>query len=239
MTTESLINDTLVQLSQEDTIVLRDGFMHMLSTLYTAASLSVFFFKHLFGFLYTCVCYTCLPFLWLLRACWTHFVIKPLDMCLYVFHVLYPVIMFCLAAMGCGLFIGGCAGFAAEACSSLLISATWGPQPKQIKQAEPNVEQEPIPRRALDHRPSSSSSTTSLWDSRPFSSKGKEPLRSPRVEDWRDSLSQQSYSSPRSRSSSPPVLIRRMKLSSTNKSSSWDWEDDEDDLFTSHRKKNV
>ncbi|KAI8353284.1 hypothetical protein EDC96DRAFT_447290 [Choanephora cucurbitarum] len=141
--------------------------------------------------------------------------------------------MFCLAAVGCGLFIGGCAGFASEALSTLLITTTWGPQPipKQIIVEE--QEEDIRPRRQFEHRPSSSSSTTSVWDNKPFFSKkqGKEPLR---VEDWQESLS-------RPRSASPPVLIRRMKMSSIHKpkSSSWDWEDDDELLYTTNRKKNL
>ncbi|OBZ87754.1 hypothetical protein A0J61_04194 [Choanephora cucurbitarum] len=237
-----VLNETLSHLSQEEKAMVKDGFIHILTALTTAASLSTVFFRSLFSFLFSCLSYLCSPFLWLLRACWSVFLIRPLDLLFYLYSVFYPVIMFCLAAVGCGLFIGGCAGFASEALSTLLITTTWGPQPtsKQIPTEDEEEEEEPIrPRRQFEHRPSSSSSTTSIWDNKPFFSKkqGKEPLRPTRVEDWQESLSRPIQS----RSASPPVLIRRMKMSSINKpkSSSWDWEDDDELLYTTNRKKNL
>ncbi|KAI7849396.1 hypothetical protein BDC45DRAFT_520675 [Circinella umbellata] len=52
-----------------------------------------------------------------------------------------PVVSFILVAIGCGLLIGGCAGFAVEAFSSMLLSATWGKQTKKIS-TEVNDEQQ-------------------------------------------------------------------------------------------------
>ncbi|KAI8359136.1 hypothetical protein BD560DRAFT_405421 [Blakeslea trispora] len=246
--TAAVLNETLSHINQDDKAIVKDGFIHVLTALTTAASLSTVFFRSLFGFLFTFLSYVCSPFLWLLGMGWSVFVIKPFDLLSYLYHVLYPVIMFCLAAVGCGLLIGGCAGFASEALSTLLITSTWGPQHISKKRVQPEEqeeeeEEEPImQRRLFEHRPSSSSSTTSLWDSKPFFSKkqGKEPLRSTRVEDWQESLSQHPRPA-HSRSASPPVLIRRMKMSSINKpkSSSWDWEDDDELLYTTNRKKTL
>ncbi|KAI8647847.1 hypothetical protein BD408DRAFT_332977, partial [Parasitella parasitica] len=107
--------------------------------------------------------------------------------------------MFCTAAVCCGVFIGGCAGFAAEAFSSILITATWGPQAIKGVEQEENVE---------------------LVEglAKEDGEKEKEPLI-PRVESWRDSLSISS-------TSSSPVLIRRMKLSSTDRKDSWEWDEE-------------
>ncbi|KAI9254480.1 hypothetical protein BDA99DRAFT_518514 [Phascolomyces articulosus] len=55
----------------------------------------------------------------------------------------YPVVSFILAAIGCGLLIGFCAGFAVEAFSSMLLSATWG-KPKPTLTTEEQEEHEPI-----------------------------------------------------------------------------------------------
>ena len=52
-----------------------------------------------------------------------------------------PVISFILVAIGCGLLIGGCAGCAVESISSMLLSATWGKQSKELS-TEVNGEQQ-------------------------------------------------------------------------------------------------
>ena len=44
----------------------------------------------------------------------------------------YPLVPFLLTAIGCGLVIGGCAGFAVEACTSMLLSATWGKPTQEV-----------------------------------------------------------------------------------------------------------
>ncbi|CEP16378.1 hypothetical protein [Parasitella parasitica] len=128
----AILNDTIANLAgggdSSKVAATTDGLMHIFTALSTAANLSLFFFKYLIGFIVTIAMYLLSPMLWLFSACWHQFVTKPLDLFLYVLHVLYPVIMFCTAAVCCGLFIGGCAGFAAEAFSSILINATWGPQ---------------------------------------------------------------------------------------------------------------
>ncbi|KAL9539866.1 hypothetical protein MBANPS3_010017 [Mucor bainieri] len=257
----SMINDTLlVHLaaggSQDSSKVAAtaDGFMHIFTALSTAASLSIFFFKYLIGFIINITMYMLSPILWLSSTCWHQFVTKPLDLFLHVLHVLYPVIMFCVAAICCGVFIGGCAGFAAEAFSSILISATWGPQEAtketeheedvaliqglDAKGEEEASEDEQDEQIYSHDKPSnffggSASSAAAV----PRSRKGKEPLI-PRVESWRDSLSTSS-------ASSSPVLIRRMKLSSTGRKSSWEWdenseeeEEEEEEVEFNHHLKN-
>jgi hypothetical protein len=105
-----------------------DGLLRIFTVLSTAGSLAIYFFKYLFGFIFQIVIYAVSPFLWIIKFSWHQLVTKPFDLLVYTLHVLYPVLMFFLAAICCGVFIGGCAGFAAEAFSSILISATWGPQ---------------------------------------------------------------------------------------------------------------
>ncbi|CAO3640299.1 unnamed protein product [Mucor fragilis] len=242
----SIINDTIVNLAGGDSTKVAataDGFMHIFTALSTAASLSIFFFKYLIGFIIKITMYMLSPLLWVSSTCWHQFVTKPLDLFLHVLHVLYPVIMFCVAAICCGVFIGGCAGFAAEAFSSILISATWGPQATKEMEHEGDAEliegldakEEGLSEESEDGQEesiynhdkppnffgSATPATSSTSTATPRNRKGKEPLI-PRVESWRDSLS-------RSSTSSSPVLIRRMKLSSTDRKGSWEWDENSDD----------
>ncbi|KAI8335866.1 hypothetical protein BC941DRAFT_429616 [Chlamydoabsidia padenii] len=69
------------------------------------------------------------PFVWLAQELWRHLVLTPLTLLVQVLNYMYPVLLFCGAACLCGLIIGGCSGFAAEALSSAVINATWGKQP--------------------------------------------------------------------------------------------------------------
>lgn len=225
----SIINDTIVNLAGGDSskvAATTDGLMHIFTALSTAASLSIFFFKYLIGFIIRITMYLISPLIWLSSTCWHQFVTKPLNLFLHVLNVLYPVIMFCVAAICCGIFIGGCAGFAAEAFSSILISATWGPQPNKEIEQEQSIElvdrneeltdesdiEEEVQENIYSHdKPPNFFGSTK-------SKKGKEPLI-PRVESWRDSLSTTS-------TSSSPVLIRRMKLSTKDRKNSWEWDED-------------
>jgi hypothetical protein len=241
----TVLNDTLNQLipdSSNTTIPI----LHIVTALSTAVSLSVSFFKYLFGFVINVIQYLFAPFSWLFSTLWSQLVTKPFALFLHVMHILYPVLMFCVAAIGCGLFIGGCAGFAAEAFSNLLITATWGPQPKE-KQPEDVVyiQEATIPEHPLDidtedDEPSHLTSPSSFFGTKKKSRKaqGKQPMNN------------NSSSNCSSRSSSPPVVIRRMKLSSTESHSStrrrknswqWDEEEEDEDLYTDdglrHRKK--
>ncbi|CAO3655447.1 unnamed protein product [Mucor hiemalis] len=245
--------------------------LQLFSSLSRAIQLALTFFKSMFSFFMTCISTASFPFLWIASSLWSQFVVKPFDLFMHVVQFLYPVILFCFAAVCCGLFIGGCAGFAAEACSSLLISATWGPQPQAEEVHEESVVEESL----LDNKDDDDFSTThdenegdafrgrhssmssgshrelpsmltstasSIWESSssffgmhpptspPASANSKkmskralekEPLiQPPKVEAWRDSIS-------------PPVLIRRKKLSPTK--DNWEWDEDEDDIYQQHQ----
>ncbi|KAG2210611.1 hypothetical protein INT46_005287 [Mucor plumbeus] len=225
----SIINDTIVNLAGGDSskvAATTDGLMHIFTALSTAASLSIFFFKYLIGFMIRITMYSVSPLIWLSSACWHQFVTKPLDLFLHVVNILYPVIMFCVAAICCGIFIGGCAGFAAEAFSSILISATWGPQSHKGTEQEQTVELVDRNEGLTDESDVEEEEQENIYnhDKPPNffgstkSEKGKEPLI-PRVESWRDSLSTSS-------TSSSPVLIRRKKLSTKDRKNSWEWDED-------------
>ncbi|KAI9480770.1 MAG: hypothetical protein EXX96DRAFT_192679 [Benjaminiella poitrasii] len=260
-TTASILNDMTPSIAAVDEdaakkiAVTMDGLLHMFTVLSTATSLSALFLKYIFNFLIQSITYTCSPFVWVLAFCWRQFITKPFNLLLYLIHVFYPVIMFCIAAMCCGIFIGGCAGFAAEAFSSILISATWGPQPPPSSQQEKKKELalftneneleeeeeevESIIYSSFDRSKNDSVQSLSTFFGTTKKKKGKELLlQQPpitRIENWRESLNNNGSSSsssnlhPLTRSASPPALIRRMKLSSTTSSrNSWGWDDDED-----------
>ncbi|KAI8876202.1 hypothetical protein K501DRAFT_289016, partial [Backusella circina FSU 941] len=109
------------------------SFTLTLSSLTHAASISYRFFGTLFYYLFKLCMFLLSPLIYLLEFLWRQLVIKPYALAAHVAHLLYPVTMFCLAAVVCGAVIGGFAGFAAEACSSLIISATWGPEAAEKK----------------------------------------------------------------------------------------------------------
>jgi hypothetical protein len=247
--------------------------MQILTSISGAIKLSWSFFKSMFGFLYTCITTILSPIIWILCYLWSQFVTKPFGLFTHVAHVFYPVILFCIAAICCGLFIGGVAGFAAEAFSSILISATWGPQPRKKEEEDEDevaivaVQDQKKGRKSKaplqeededddeerlegeetdddlytqnnDNLKRSASAASSIWESSSSffgvhqgGKKEKEPMR-PKVELWRDSIS--ASSSVSSATSQPPVLIRRMKLSSLAKKkklrdSSWEWDEDDHD----------
>ncbi|KAI7905028.1 uncharacterized protein BX663DRAFT_308355 [Cokeromyces recurvatus] len=216
-----------------------DGLLHIFNVLSTAASLSFWFFKHFFSFFIQIITFICSPFVWIFSACWYQFVTKPFHLLSYILHVFYPVILFCIAAMCCGIFIGGCAGFAAEAFSSILISATWGQQKqKQQVQEEKNfinnddeMIKEDVYSSFVHSKNNSIQSLSTFFGTSSITKKkkGKEPLKATRIENWDDSLSS-SYS-PSIKHTSSPTLIRRMKLSSIASSTrnSWEWDDDDED----------
>lgn len=186
-----------------------DQLLSILNLFKTAFILTFTFFKaiSILAFKFTSIVLT--PFLWIFQLSWSILVLKPLDLFLYVNRTLYPITMFCLAAVFCGLFIGGCAGFAAEAVSSIMITATWGPQPKQKKEQE-EVEEDESEMASIDRQSEIEEPDESVQSSSSSLFRGKESITTARQQ-------------------STPVLIRRMKLSSTNRKNSWDWEEDEDD----------
>lgn len=96
------------------------------TTFYIAASLILVSIRYLLLGTYKLLSFILNPAVWLLHWLWITFIVQPFQLALHVARVLYPVAMFCLAAVVCGTVIGGCAGFAAEAISAFAISATWG-----------------------------------------------------------------------------------------------------------------
>ncbi|OAD75470.1 hypothetical protein PHYBLDRAFT_166706 [Phycomyces blakesleeanus NRRL 1555(-)] len=98
----------------------------IVSALLSAASVAYHFFRILFSSIWKLIMTLLWPVSWLVRLCWTGLVVKPAMLFAHICYVLWPITLFCLMAVLCGLVIGGCAGFAAEAFSSVLISATWG-----------------------------------------------------------------------------------------------------------------
>ncbi|CAO3611674.1 unnamed protein product [Cunninghamella echinulata] len=67
-----------------------------------------------------------LPFIWLTQWLWQQLVITPYHMAIDTTTILYPIFVYCAAACFCGVLIGGCSGFAAEAIITMFINATWG-----------------------------------------------------------------------------------------------------------------
>ncbi|KAI9010917.1 hypothetical protein CLU79DRAFT_772584 [Phycomyces nitens] len=106
----------------------------VVSALLSAASVAYHFFRILFSSIYRLTLALLWPVYWLARLCWTGLVVKPVLLFAHICYVLWPITLFCLVAVCCGLLIGGCAGFAAEAFSSVLISATWGTEKQKPKE---------------------------------------------------------------------------------------------------------
>ncbi|KAI8063793.1 hypothetical protein BC940DRAFT_306870 [Gongronella butleri] len=67
-----------------------------------------------------------LPVIWTTAWLWQRLVMAPVLMAMEATSLMYPVLVYCLAAGMCGVIIGGCGGFALEAMSSALLNATWG-----------------------------------------------------------------------------------------------------------------
>ncbi|ORZ22618.1 hypothetical protein BCR42DRAFT_488151 [Absidia repens] len=75
--------------------------------------------------------------LWPIYVICHFFIVRPFAFLSQLCHVLYPIAVYFSFAIVCGLIIGGCAGFTAEALSSFFINATWGTQSKR-SQSENN-----------------------------------------------------------------------------------------------------
>ncbi|SAM01030.1 hypothetical protein [Absidia glauca] len=67
--------------------------------------------------------------LWPVYMMARYFIVPPVVFLYQVCRGLYPIAVFLSMAVICGVIIGCCAGFTAEALSSFFINATWGPQP--------------------------------------------------------------------------------------------------------------
>ncbi|CAO3612475.1 unnamed protein product [Cunninghamella blakesleeana] len=70
------------------------------------------------------------------------FILRPLWFIIHVCQILYPVFIYLFAAVVIGLIIGLCAGFTSEALSTIIINATWGPQPNEKLLTYPEEEEE-------------------------------------------------------------------------------------------------
>ncbi|ORY98074.1 hypothetical protein BCR43DRAFT_490822 [Syncephalastrum racemosum] len=196
------------------------------SILLSSGSMALAFFRFLLSILWSGIVLAFSPFVWTISLLWETLIAKPFDLFLHIVRVLYPVAMFSLAAVGCGLVIGGMAGFAAEAFSSICITATWGadaekksrlaaqarPADHLLEQSEPVYvddeyeEEEEYGDEYMSEKPSWQAALGS-------SSKGKEPLR----RGWTDS---------------PAESSRRTSVSSglvPDRQDEWDWADEDDE----------
>lgn len=103
---------------------------------------------------YSLILWVLWPTIVLSKVIFHIFIYTPYSAVAHIMHVLYPVATFCFAAACFGIFIGGFAGIASEAISSLLIALTWGtPQTKVIL---PNSSESP------SRRPSSADTSAPL-----------------------------------------------------------------------------
>ncbi|KAI8088987.1 uncharacterized protein BX664DRAFT_331911 [Halteromyces radiatus] len=68
-----------------------------------------------------------LTILWPVYLICSFFILRPLYYFYHLCQLLYPVAIYLGVAVICGIIIGGCAGFTAEALSSIILNATWGP----------------------------------------------------------------------------------------------------------------
>lgn len=195
-----------------------EQFHAILKSLKAAFFISFHFFKIIFSFIFTFTRLFTRPIYWILNFTWTYLIRKPLALFSYANSTLYPIILFCLAAAACGLFIGGCAGFASEAFSSVVITATWGPQSKKSTKQEDELVTESLDTKEEDEK---KEMKMNRWDPGSLYHKFNK-------EHWKESVTTASRLS-------PPVLIRRMRLSSTpirkTRKNSWNWDEDEQDLI--------
>lgn len=86
-------------------------------------------------FVKSAIYYACSPGRWMWHAI-TWILLHIAAM----LHDIYPVLVYLLIVIGCGALIGGCAGFAVEAFSAMLLSATWGID-KPKKESQDDVQQ--------------------------------------------------------------------------------------------------
>lgn len=66
---------------------------------------------------------------WPIRITWRGMAYVPHSL-INLIDRTYPVVTFTLLAVGCGVVMGGCAGFAIEVFTSMMVSATWGDKHK-------------------------------------------------------------------------------------------------------------
>lgn len=117
------------------------------AVLFVAASLAWMTFRAIGIGIYMLISWMTWPVLFVLGLVWRILIVRPWELFVSFIHVVYPVALFCFAAVLCGTIIGGCAGFAAEAIAWFTITATWGRSsasiPKQHRiQAEERLQLE-------------------------------------------------------------------------------------------------
>ncbi|KAI9499551.1 hypothetical protein BDB00DRAFT_6566 [Zychaea mexicana] len=228
---EAVITNTAAE-TATNTTATTDGSLAMI-VLLSAGSLAFSFFRLVGLSIYNVITTLLLPVYYVLAFFWRNMVSRPFELLLNIGHALYPVAMYCLAAICCGTLIGGCAGFAAEAIASFTISTTWGrsrttagsSQRQQHKLAMPH-HQHYHPNQYLydtedddiSTRASFTSEISSQWDPSFFGEQQQSPLPrqqhlgiakdKERVDSWRQSLdSRESASSPRVPSSSTMMYM--------------------------------
>ncbi|KAJ8655386.1 hypothetical protein O0I10_008878 [Lichtheimia ornata] len=96
------------------------------AVLFVAASLAWMTFRTIGIGVYMVISWMTWPVLFVLGLVWRILIVRPWELFVSFIHVVYPVALFCFAAVLCGTIIGGCAGFAAEAIAWFSITATWG-----------------------------------------------------------------------------------------------------------------
>ncbi|KAI8377462.1 uncharacterized protein BYT42DRAFT_614146 [Radiomyces spectabilis] len=215
----------------------------MMDIMAKAASIASSFFSLFFRILYTVGSWIVWPLFCLMRGLWQSFIVKPVAWSMHLFYTFYPVIMFCFAAVACGLIIGGFAGFAAEAFSSILIAATWGaPAAKRNQLPATTSDQDgsiySSDRENIEEDEEVQVLTMSSKSSVFESDREKDGFRTPtqrrpstplhqRTSPWRQPLSR------RSSSSSASYFRPSRTLSSArkrfNSQETWHWSDEEED----------
>ncbi|CAO3688485.1 unnamed protein product [Rhizopus stolonifer] len=98
-----------------------EQFLTLIHSLQAAALITFRFFQTFFAFIYQSSGLLLRPLAYMARMVW-YILKRPLELFVHV-RALYPILLFCLVAVCCGLFIGGCAGFVSEAFSSVVITA--------------------------------------------------------------------------------------------------------------------
>ncbi|KAL0073586.1 hypothetical protein J3Q64DRAFT_1749467 [Phycomyces blakesleeanus] len=88
----------------------------------------------------------------LASALWHTMIMRPLNYFFQGASLLFPIILYAVGAVVCGLFIGLCGGFLSEALASAVVAATWGSDNSQSKkdqtvyypdEAQPQAQSQP------------------------------------------------------------------------------------------------
>ncbi|KAI9266044.1 hypothetical protein BY458DRAFT_512965 [Sporodiniella umbellata] len=107
-----------------------DQFLRLMDSLQQAARITFRFFQTFFYCLYC-------SGQWLLKPTF-HIVailtypLRSLAFIAFYLKAISPILLFCLVAVCCGLFIGGCAGFLSEAFSSIIVTHSRPKDPSSL-----------------------------------------------------------------------------------------------------------